>query len=154
MQFAVNAANLKIDQFRFKLRIKIIIGNLTNMEKVFNLISDYENRLIKAMLSSDTKELETLLADELIFTDHAGVIHSKTDDINAHKSGLVSINSIDCSDQKILVYDNCAIVSVIMSISGIFYGNPAAGRFRFTRTWFNTHEKNWKIVSGHSTIML
>ncbi len=115
------------------------------------LIETHENRLKDAMLSSNIEELDILLSDDLIFTDQTGTLYSKHDDINAHKTGFISINSIECSDQKILVKQDTAIVSVIMEISGIFGGNPATAKLRFTRTWYQVEQDQWQIIAAHST---
>lgn len=124
------------------------------MEKlIVPTIQTCENRLKNAMLSSDINELETLLSNDLIFTDHTGAIHSKDDDINAHKSGFVSIKEIQFSQQNISTFKDTAIVSVIMNITGIFGGNPATGKFRFTRIWMNTEQEQWQLIAGHSTLM-
>lgn len=122
-------------------------------DNLLKTIKIHENRLKEAMLSSNIEELNALLSDNLIFTDHAGAIHSKNDDINSHKSGFISINSIECSDQKIHVFKNTAIASVIMAISGIFGGNPATGKFRFTRTWLQVDQDQWQLIAGHSTLL-
>ncbi|MFH1156063.1 MAG: nuclear transport factor 2 family protein [Pseudomonadota bacterium] len=117
------------------------------------IIEDCENRLTKAMLFSNIEELDTLLSDDLIFTDHTGALLSKKDDINAHKSGFISIKSINCSDQKISFYKATAIVSVIMDISGTFGGNQAIGKFRFTRTWHQIEQAKWQLIAAHSTLI-
>ena len=118
-----------------------------------NIIENHEDRLTDAMLSSNIDELDLLLSDNLIFTDHTGSLNSKMDDINSHKSGFVSINSIKRTDQKICTYEKTAIVSVIMDISGTFGGNPANGKFRFTRTWHLIEQEKWQIISAHSTLL-
>ncbi len=115
------------------------------------IIESYENRLKEAMLSSNIEELDLLLSDDLIFTDQTGTLYSKQDDINAHKSGFVSIQSIDCSEHKIYVTQNTAIVSVLMEISGIFGGNQITGKLRFTRTWYQVEQDKWQIIAAHST---
>lgn len=115
------------------------------------IIENYESRLKEAMLSSTIEVLDTLLSDDLIFTDHTGSLYSKQDDINAHKTGFVSISSIDCSDQNVFVKNDTAIVSVIMEISGKFGGNPLAAKLRFTRTWYQVEQDKWQIIAAHST---
>lgn len=118
------------------------------------IIKLFENRLIEAMLSSNSDELDTLISDDLIFTDHTGSLRSKSEDIASHESGMVSIDSINCSDQKIRLLKEVAIVSVIMEISGVFGGNPASGKFRFTRIWQQLSEAKWHIISAHSTLLV
>ncbi len=119
-----------------------------------SIIETYESRLKEAMLSSNIEELDTLLSDDLIFTDQTGSLYSKHDDIAAHKTGYVSIKSIDCSDQRINVKTDTAIVSVLMEISGIFGGNQATAKLRFTRTWYQVEQDKWQIIAAHSTQLI
>ncbi|RZJ58876.1 MAG: nuclear transport factor 2 family protein, partial [Flavobacterium sp.] len=64
-------------------------------------ISQLEDQLSEAMKTSNTTELEGLLSDHLLFTDHTGQIHTKQEDIEAHRSGNIEIFSIDSSEQNI-----------------------------------------------------
>ena len=115
-----------------------------------DLIEEQELRLIEAMKNSNIEELNALLADELIFTGHTGALFTKENDLEAHRSGGVKIYSIDTSEQLIKVLDDTAIVSVLMEISGEFFGNTEVGFFRFTRIW-KSNGLNWQIVAAHST---
>jgi len=109
-------------------------------------IKALEVRLQNAMLQSDIKELNELISDDLIFTDHIGRSLGKIDDLNAHQSGLFSMDSIEPSEQIIKVYGNTAIVSVKLNIKGKFAGEPFEGSNRFTRVWLNG-----KIIAAHSS---
>ena len=98
-----------------------------------NGINVLEEQLKTAMLNSDVSVLNQLIADDLIFTSHHGQIMSKQDDLDAHKSGFVKINSIDQSEQRIHLHDDTAIVSVLSSIQGEFGGEESLSALRFTR---------------------
>ena len=113
-------------------------------------IQALENRLIEAMKASDVQELDALIADELIFTAHNGMMFTKQDDLAAHSSGNIKIFEINTSEQVIKIVDDIAIVSVLMEISGSFFGNTEVGFFRFTRIW-KPEDGNWKIIAAHST---
>lgn len=113
-------------------------------------IEALENRLIEAMKISNVQELDVLLADDLIFTAHTGLLFTKQDDLNSHASGNIEIFSIDASEQKIRIEGNVAIVSVLLEISGSFFGNTEVGFFRFTRVW-KDHGAQWQIIAAHST---
>lgn len=112
-----------------------------------------EEQLKKAMLQSDISILETLLSDELIFTNHLGHIMTKHDDLEAHKSRLYKINKITLSEQKIKAYDNVAIVTVKAHIIGSFRGDESENDFRFTRVWKKSSSKKWELTVGHSSIV-
>lgn len=114
-------------------------------------IQSLENRLIDAMKASNVQELDNLISNGLIFTAHNGMMFSKEDDLAAHKSGNIKIFEINTSEQVIKIVDDVAIVSVLMEISGSFFGNTEVGFFRFTRIWKAAEDGNWKIIAAHST---
>jgi ketosteroid isomerase-like protein len=94
-----------------------------------------EDQLKTAMMSSDTVVLDKLLDDDLIFTNHLGQIMSKNDDLEAHRTGFVKINSIEHSEWQIKLKENIAIVSVLSRIHGEFGGEESNVALRFTRIW-------------------
>lgn len=117
-----------------------------------NKIIELEERLRLAMLNSDISELDQLISPNLLFTNHLGVLVSKEDDLNAHSSKAFVFQSLDLSESRILTYENSAVVSVKADIQGSYNGQPANGRFRFTRFWSNA-SGNWQVVAGHSSII-
>ena len=105
------------------------------------------------MRSGNAEALEALLADELLFTDHTGRVVDKATDLQAHRSGMIKIEALIPSEQLIRDYGNVVYVSVLLSISGTFAGQPASGNFRFSRLWKRT-ATSWQVVAGHSTLVL
>jgi len=113
-------------------------------------IQSLEERLIEAMKTSNVQELDALIANDLVFTSHTGQLFTKQDDLDSHSSGNIEIFTIDASEQKIRIEGNVAIVSVLLDISGSFYGNTEVGFYRFTRIW-KDHGNNWQVIAAHST---
>jgi len=110
-----------------------------------------EERLKLAMLNSDINELDKLLADQLIFTNHLGQILTKSDDLEAHKSGLLNINSINLDEQKILLAPNTIVVFVKAHIVGSYANETSESDFRFTRVWIKSKTEDWQVIAAHST---
>ena len=50
-------------------------------------IKGFERRLLGAMRTSALEELDALLADDLLFTDHLGALWGKQDDLMALAPG-------------------------------------------------------------------
>lgn len=113
-------------------------------------IQTLENRLIEAMKTSNVIELDALIADDLIFTSHTGQLFTKQDDLDSHGSGNIEIFSIQPHEQKVRIEGNVAIVSVLLEISGSFFGNTEVGFYRFTRIW-KDHDGKWQVIAAHST---
>lgn len=117
-----------------------------------SIILELEEQLRLAMCSSDIATLDSLLSDQLIFTNHLGQVISKKQDIDSHKNKLFVINSIVLSDMQILELGDCAVVTTQAEISGSYNGVPTTHNFRFTRVW-SKNQIHWKVVSGHSCLI-
>jgi ketosteroid isomerase-like protein len=74
------------------------------------LIEDLEEKLRQAMLASDIEALDELIADDLIFTMHTGLVINKQDDLEAHRTGIQKFAIM--SDLTIVKSDIMAIVSL------------------------------------------
>jgi hypothetical protein len=64
-------------------------------------ILDAEDRLRAAMLSSDVVALDTLLATDLIFTNHLGQLLGKENDLAAYRSGVLKVTELRSSEQHV-----------------------------------------------------
>ena len=116
-------------------------------------VKQYEECLKQAMLQSDVAALDELFAPDLSFTNHLGQLMTKQNDLQAHKSGMLKINQITLSDQKIKVYGDVAVVTVLAHIIGSFAGAASEDNFRFTRVWAKSTSNAWQVIAGHSSIV-
>jgi len=94
-------------------------------------IRELEERLKKAMLTSDVDALDALLAD----------------DLNGHRYGMQRIEKLDVEEQSVRVYGAFAVTVTRVALSGTFAGAPFAGSLRYTRTWGDIGGA-WKIVAA------
>lgn len=109
-----------------------------------------EERLRAAMETSDVSELDALISSDLVFTTHLGQILSKQDDLEIHKSGMLKMEKLTLSEQNIIFKGDVAIVTTLAEITAQFQGQPANGKFRFTRVWANQEER-WQAIVGHAS---
>ena len=109
-----------------------------------------EESLRLAMLNSDIAQLKKLISDDLLFTNHFGVVVTKEEDINIHQRGILKFNDIRLSNQNIKIHPQFAVVSVEAKISAVFDNQPANGNFMFTRVWSNQSE-GLKVIAGQVT---
>ncbi len=75
---------------------------------------------------------------------------SKQDDLGAHRSGVLKVNQLVASEQRIQWHGEVAIVSVRMALSGTFAGNPSDVDLRFTRIWSAASNGAWQVIAAHS----
>lgn len=116
-------------------------------------IINCEARLRQAMLRSDVEALDELLAPELIFTNHLGQLFSKEDDLSAHRTGIIKIESITLLEENIRIFGDVAIVLAKVNILGSIADVRWDADFRFTRIWASKNNGAWQIVVAHSTIV-
>ncbi|VAW80668.1 hypothetical protein MNBD_GAMMA12-840 [hydrothermal vent metagenome] len=112
-----------------------------------------ESKLQQAMLESDVAVLDKLLSSQLIFTNHLGQLMGKQDDLEAHQSGIFKIKEIVCTEQKIKLIHDIAVVTVKCGIAGNYSGTMMKNKFRFTRVWERVSNHSWQLVVAHSTLI-
>lgn len=122
-------------------------------DKIEEEIYESEEQLRQAMLSSDVDSLDELLAANLIFTNHMGQVLTKEDDLEAHRSGILTIDELILSDPEIRVLKEVAVVSVQVHLVGSYNGARSEADFRFTRVWARSDEDIWQVIAGHSSVV-
>jgi ketosteroid isomerase-like protein len=113
-----------------------------------SMIERLEADLRHAMLTGDVAAIDALLADDLIFTDQKGMTLSKAADLEAHRSGVLKLTSIESSDQRIRLMTNAAIVVVRSDLAGRYAGQLFNGSFVYTRVWLVSGDRG-QVVVGH-----
>ncbi len=112
-----------------------------------------EAALRQAQLAGDVRELDRLIDDSLMFVGPNGAVYGKSDDLDAHRNGLIRITRLDPSEERIIRFGETAVVSVRMEMSGTFEGAAFAGPFRYTRVW-REQAGDWRIVAGHVSALV
>ena len=107
-----------------------------------------EEALRQAQLTSNVAELDRLIDPELVFTGPDGLLYSKSDDLAAHREGMIRITRLDASEEHLQIHGIVAVVSVRMEMVGSFRGEAFAGPARYTRVWCERPE-GWRVVAGH-----
>jgi ketosteroid isomerase-like protein len=118
------------------------------MKDIREIIHELELKLKEAMMKSDVKVLDELIADDLIFTNHQGQILSKQDDLKIHQSGQQKLRRFDTTDVQMRVHDSGAIVTFKADLAGTFAHQEFAGSFRYTRVWMK-RRGHWQVVALH-----
>lgn len=111
-------------------------------------IEDLEEKLRHAMLASDVSTLNDLIADDLVFTMHTGLVVNKQFDLDAHRSGIFKFTKLDISDRQIHLYGDCTVVTLKVEAAGMLIQQPFSETYRFTRVWVQ-RQNRWQVVAGH-----
>lgn len=117
-------------------------------------IVEAEERLRLAMLDSDVRVLDELLAPELVFTNHLGQVLGKQDDLAAHQSGKFKIKALTPSECHIQLMGNVALVTLKVHLIGSYAGVGFDNNWRFTRIWTLSSSGTWHIVAAHSSVVI
>jgi ketosteroid isomerase-like protein len=112
------------------------------------LIETLEENLRQAMLTSDVSRLDELIADDLVWTMHTGLVVDKQYDLEAHRSGIFRFTKVDISDRQIHQYGDCVVVTLKAELAGTLKDQAFAETYRFTRVWVQ-RQNRWQIVAGH-----
>jgi ketosteroid isomerase-like protein len=107
-----------------------------------------ESRLYAAMLASDVVELDTLIADDLLFVGPTGELATKVMDLELHRTGGTKFHELLPQELEIRVWsEQLAIAVAKISLSGTYLGNDFAGDYRYLRVW-RSGENGWQIIGG------
>jgi ketosteroid isomerase-like protein len=112
-----------------------------------------EERLYAAMLASDIIELDTLIADDLLFAGPTGELATKAMDLELHRSGGARFHELTPKELEVRAWTNeFALASARIFLRGTYLGQSFAGEYRYTRIWRNGPQ-GWQIVGGSVTAM-
>ena len=109
-----------------------------------------EARLRSAQLRADVRELNELIADELIFAGPDGSLATKEQDLASHGSGAVRFLEHVPEQLRVRrVGSDVAITSLRARLTVRLDGAPVQGTFRYTRVWARESGGSWRVVGGH-----
>jgi len=98
-------------------------------------ISEVENQLFQAQLTSNVNALDQLLFDNLIAVAPTGQILTKEMDLEAHRSKAMIIEEASTEIDDIKIIGDTALSVVTMMAKGKVMGAPLEGKFRYFRVW-------------------
>jgi ketosteroid isomerase-like protein len=123
---------------------------MSSASTVAGEITAVEATLRVAMLAPDLETLAQLLSPRLVFTDQAGRLYGKEDDLEAHRSGLLRLSMLEIQETKILEIGHvAAVVNALVRLTGTYGSNSFDGTFRYTRTWTHSESGQWQVLAGH-----
>ena len=109
------------------------------------LIIENENKLLTAFQNCDIKTLEILLHDDVSFVIPNGELLNKITVLNNYRSGNSAFSEIKVRDREIKLFDNIAVVTMVMEMHGRYHDQLISRTFSYIRTW--------KIVGGNLKVI-
>ena len=109
-----------------------------------------EAALRAAQLAADVPALARLISDDLLFTGPDGQLGTKTQDLEAHGSGMVRFRSHAPEELRMRRVGADVVVTALRTRLEVeVAGNLARGTYRYTRVWAREGDGQWRVVGGY-----
>jgi ketosteroid isomerase-like protein len=115
-------------------------------------IKQLERAWNQAEAKQEVKEVSSLLADSLVYTDYDGAFMNKAAYMKWVAAPDQKADHLYDEGLSVQVYGNAAVVTGIYRESGTNKGKHYVIRSRFTDTWIK-RDDNWLCVASHSTLI-
>ena len=109
-----------------------------------------EEKRFAAMVARDFSGLEALVHDQLRYTHSSGVTDGKATWLESMKSGRVKYKKATCSEQKVQIYGDTALITGRANIEAEIGGQAKTLKLLFLNAWTKTPQ-GWKFVAWQST---
>jgi len=100
-----------------------------------------------ALLTSNTKAMDALLADDYMGITPSGTLQTRDDTLDSLRSGRVHFTRLDITDRKVRFYGSTAVVTSQANIQASTPEGPVSGHYWYTRVYARNSQGEWKIVS-------
>ena len=114
------------------------------------MIIDLDKKRMTAMAQKDVATLNTLLADDLVYTHSSARLDTKQSLIGAMESGSTVYTSVEPSDVKAQDLGDTVVLTGSCRISVMSGGRPNSFGVRFTDVYANKGGR-WQMVAWQST---
>jgi ketosteroid isomerase-like protein len=114
------------------------------------MIIDLDKKRMTAMAQKDVATLNTLLADDLVYTHSSARLDTKQSLIGAMESGSTVYTSVEPSDVKAQDLGDTVVLTGSCRISVMSGGRPNSFGVRFTDVYANNAGR-WQMVAWQST---
>ena len=115
-------------------------------------IKQLERAWNQAEAKQEVKEVSSLLADTLVYTDYDGSFMNKPEYLKWVAAPQQKADHLYDEGQSVQVYGDAAVATGIYRESGTNKGKHYMIRSRFTDTWIKRNGV-WLCVASHSTLI-
>ncbi len=114
-----------------------------------NEILALEDKRFAAMIAADLGALAPMVHEELLYTHSSGITDTKASWLDSMRSGKVKYRSARCSERKVRVVNDVALVNGKAHIEADIGGEPRTLKLLFLNAWAKTPQ-GWKFVAWQS----
>lgn len=115
-------------------------------------IRQLEHAWNQAEAKQEVKEVSSLLADTLVYTDYDGSFMNKSEYMKWVAAPQQKADHLYDEGLTVQIYGAAAVVTGIYRESGTNKGKPYVVRSRYTDTWIK-QKGVWLCVASHSTLI-
>lgn len=111
-----------------------------------------ETEMRAAQLAADVPALTRLIHDDLLFTGPDGQLGTKSQDLDAHQSGIVRFLAHEPEELRVRrIGPHVAVAALRARLSVEVAGTRMQGTYRYTRVWArdDTAGGRFRVVAGH-----
>ncbi len=113
-------------------------------------IIDLDRKRMRAMVAKDVETLESLLADDLVYTHSSARLDTKRTLIQGMVAGTTVYTGVKPSDVKAQDLGDTVVLTGIAHIEVVSNGTPNAFGVRFTDV-YTRRDDRWQMVTWQST---
>lgn len=113
-------------------------------------VIDLDRKRMQAMAEKDFATLNTVLADDLIYTHSSARLDTKQSLIGNMQSGATVYTSVEASEVKAQDLGDAVVLTGIAQIKVVSNGTPNAFGVRFTDIYAK-RDGRWQMVTWQST---
>ncbi|HEY1679962.1 MAG TPA: nuclear transport factor 2 family protein [Candidatus Sulfotelmatobacter sp.] len=110
-------------------------------------IDQLEDEWREAVLASNTKVMDSLLAVDYVGITASGTLQSRDETLQSMSSGRLRFTLLDVTDRKVRFYGSTAVVTSLANIQATTPDGKVIGNYRYTHVYVRNDQGDWKIVS-------
>jgi ketosteroid isomerase-like protein len=113
-------------------------------------VAELNRRWMQAYVNGDVDFLEKHMSEDYVGTFPDGTVLDRQAEIEAVKSGAVTISEMTPKQMNVRVYGNSAVITGRSHIEAVVAGQPMSADLRFTDVWI-VQGGSWRAVASQVT---
>jgi ketosteroid isomerase-like protein len=110
-------------------------------------IDRLEDQWRDALMTSNTAQMEKLLADDYLAITASGTLQTREESLASMRAGQIHFATLDISDRKVRFYGTTALVTSLAEVQGSTPDGDLSGSYRYTHVYVRDAQGAWKIAS-------